>query len=138
VFLKRIQVNQYERVLIARNDRLRRILMPGRYWFIDTRLAPLQIERHDVRDLIFRSRWTNDLIKNRPDLLDRLFVVVRTNRVQVAMIYVDGVLFKVLPPVKRLVLWNGAAHIRAELVNVIAEPATLFDNIRLPELTNSS
>jgi hypothetical protein len=131
-------VNEYERVLIARNGRFRGIFVPGSYWFIDTPFARLQIERHHVRDPILRSAWTKYLIKNRPDLLQRFFVVVRTNGVQVAMIYVDGVLFKVLPPVKRLVLWKGVAEIRTEVVNVIAEPATLFENVRLPVLTNSS
>ncbi len=38
------------------------------------------------------------------------------------MIYVDGSLFKVMLPAKRLLFWRGAAQITAEVVNVIDDP----------------
>ena len=37
------------------------------------------------------------------------------------MIYVDGKLFKVLPPGERCVMWRGVAQITAEIVDVMPE-----------------
>ncbi|MBV9265976.1 MAG: hypothetical protein JO061_07400 [Acidobacteriaceae bacterium] len=134
---KRIHVGARERLLVARKGKFRGIFAPGDHWFFDVPFARLETERHYVRNLIFQSPWTNYLLQNRGDLVEQFFVVVRTNRVQVAMVYVDSMLFKVLPPAKRVLLWRGVAEIRTEVVEVIAEPATPFDNIRLPEFSNS-
>jgi hypothetical protein len=44
---------------------------------------------------------------------------------------VNGMLYKVLPPSKRLLLWRGVAEIKTELVDVIVPSARAFDRIRV-------
>ncbi len=82
----------------------------------------LEVEKHNVRDLVFKSAWTDYLAKRRRELVERHFTLVETNDVQVAMVYVDHQLFKVLTPAKRLLFWRGVVDVSAEVVELIDEP----------------
>lgn len=115
---KRISVDDRERLLITHNGRFATILRPGDYWF--RMPCKIEIERHDVRDLVFRSFWGPFLLDQRPELVDRHFVRVETSETQVGLVYVNGSLYQVLTPAKRLLFWRDAAAVSAEVVDVIS------------------
>ncbi len=119
---KHISVGKRERVLIATNGEFAGILTPGDYRLSIAGQMTLTLERHNVGDLVFESAWTDYLIKHRPALVRRHFTQVETNNLQVAMVYVNGKLFRVLVPGKRLLFWRGVASITAEVVEMIAAP----------------
>ncbi len=119
---KRILVGKQERILLATNGQFAGILTPGDYRLSIVGQMKLALERHDVRDLVFESAWADFLIKYRPALVGRHFTQIETNNLQVAMVYVNGKLFRVLVPSKRLLFWRSVATITAEVVEIIAAP----------------
>lgn len=129
MFWKRIIVGFRERIVVAKNGRFHAMLAPGKYRIFVLPGVSLEMERHDLRDLVFQSRWADYLISERPEVAERHFMRVETNDVQVGMVYVNGELFKVLAPAKRVLFWRGQAEVTAELVNVIAEPEISPQNL---------
>ncbi len=129
---KRIVVNPQERVLFARNQRFGGILLPGEHRLFVLPGTSLTIERHDIRNLVFRSAWSRYLLAERPAIVEQYFTRVQTNRSQVGMVYVDGELFRVLTPAKSLLFWRGQATVTIETVEVLPElelSADLFENL---------
>ncbi len=124
---KRVVVHDQERVLIVKNNRLTQILTPGDHWIFVAPGVSLEMESHDVRNLEFQSRWADYLMKERPDLAEHHFTQVETNEVQVAMVYVDSKLFRVLTPAKSALFWRGLAEVTAEVVEVVSEPEMPVD-----------
>jgi hypothetical protein len=121
MFWKRIVVGDKERILVAKNGRFQGIFPAGTYRFFVLPGVSLEIERHDINDLVFRSRWATYLAEERPDIVEQHFTRVETNDVQVAMVYVNSELFSVLTPGRRTLFWRGAADVRAEMVDVIGD-----------------
>src|SRR3954466_235287 len=119
---KRVIVGDQERVLIAKNGRFSGILEPGQHRVFIPPGVSLETEKHNLRDLLFASKWADYLMKERPDLISHYFTRVETNDVQVAMVYVDNKLAEVLLPAKRVLYWRGLAEVTAEVVDVIVEP----------------
>jgi hypothetical protein len=119
---KRIIVGDQERALITKNGCFGGILAPGEYRLFVPPGVSLDVEKYNVRDLVFQSTWADYLAKERPEVAERHFTRIETNNFQVAMIYVDGELFKVMLPAKRLLFWRGAMQVTAEVVNVIDDP----------------
>jgi hypothetical protein len=118
---KRILVRDHERILVAKNGKFHAILTPGKHVVFTVPGVSLELERFDIRDLVFRSAWRSHLVNERPELVAKHFHVIRTNRVQVAMVYADGKLIQVLPPRRRALYWRGYANITAEVVAVFGD-----------------
>lgn len=118
---KRIVVKRRERALLSKGQQFCSILTPGVHRVAVKSTETVHIEKHHLDDLVFRSAWTDHLLAEWPDLAERHFTVVETNSTQVGMVYVNGALFTVLVPQKRLVFWRDAALVTAEIVNVIGE-----------------
>jgi len=119
MFWKRVFVRDYERVLVTRSDLCTKILSAGEHRLINLPGRKVQLHRFDVREIVFRSRWAKCLVESRSDLVEQHFVHVRTSDVQVAMIYADGRLLKVLTPAKRVLLWREVAKITTEFVTIL-------------------
>jgi hypothetical protein len=119
---KRIVVRHRERVLLFKDERFSGILMPGVHRVLVTSHEGFDTEKHELDDLIFQSAWTGYLLEERPEIANRHFTVVQTSSRQVAMVYVNGALFTVMVPQKRMLFWRDAALVTAEIVNVIGEP----------------
>jgi hypothetical protein len=118
---KKIIVKHRERLLLCKSQRFSGILLPGVHRVPVISPETIEFEKHHLNDLVFRSTWTDHLLAEWPDLAKRHFTVVETNSTQVGMVYVNGALFTVLVPQKRLVFWRDAALVTAEIVNVIGE-----------------
>jgi hypothetical protein len=124
MFWKSISVRPQERALVARNHHLISILTPGRYRIFTLPGVCLEVERHNVADLVLRSKWADYLVRHLPRLAEQHFICVQTNDVQVAMVYTDGQLFKVLTPSSRILIWRDAAEVSAEVVDVFPALST--------------
>lgn len=132
MFLRRIQVADHERVLLIRNGRFHRLLGPGSHlvWNLG---KPVYIERHSVRKPEFISRWADVIYFDRPDIARRHFIVIETNDAQVASVYVDGKLARMLLPNKRRMFWRGPLDVTAQIVKIIASPADSDDLAEAPQ-----
>ena len=69
------------------------------------------------------SEWTDTLVRQHPDLTARHFVTIETGDAQVALVYLDGRLARVLPPAKRVLYFRGQLEVTCETIDVRAEPA---------------
>jgi len=118
---KQVSVGRGERALIIKGGEFHSILMPGDHHVFCWPGVSFRVERHNLRDIVFHSKWANHVVKRRPDLVALHFEVIETNSVQVGIVYVSGQLFAVLPPDRRMVFWRGQADIKAELVAVVAD-----------------
>ena len=119
---QQIIVQDQERVLVSKNGRFDRILLPGEYCIRVASFTSLDTEKHRVRDVIFRSAWADYLIDHQPETTRRHFTLVQTTDQQVGMVYVDGALLTVLVPSKRQLFWRAQACVSAEIVNVLGDP----------------
>ena len=131
MFLRRIVVGDQSRVLLTRNGRFERILDPGVYW-VWTFGATIEAETFNVRDLVFASPWADYLVKERPEVVKRYFSVVETGDAEVAVLYLEGKLARVILPGKRVLFWRGPLAVRAEVINVRERPEV--DSKLLPAL----
>jgi regulator of protease activity HflC (stomatin/prohibitin superfamily) len=121
MFIRRILVGDRNRVLLIGKGRFERILEPGTYWFWELGRS-LEFESHDVKAVVFESPWADFLAKERPAIAQRYFTVVETSDSQVAVIYFDGKVSKVLGPGKRILFWKGAVAVTAEVVEARVRP----------------
>lgn len=119
---KRFVIASQQRGLVTKNGQFGGIFTPGEYAMFVPPDVSLEVERHDIREIVFRSAWADYLLKKRPGLVDRHFACVETNEVQIAMVYANGKLLQVLIPRKRALFWRGSAEITSEVVDVIATP----------------
>jgi hypothetical protein len=124
MFWERISLGDHERALVARNHQLKTVLTPGRHVLLAPPFVSLEVETHNTNELVLQSKWAGHLLDRMPRLAEEHFVCVGTNEVQVAMIYANGQLFKVLTPFSRILIWRNVAEIRVELVEVIGDLAS--------------
>jgi regulator of protease activity HflC (stomatin/prohibitin superfamily) len=115
----RVLVGDNERVLLTRNKRFVDILGPGTHWMYT---AGVELERCDIRAVAFVSGWADYLVNQRPELAARHFTVVRTGDSEVALVYFDGRLTRVIGPSTRVLFWRGAVEVTFETVDVRAVP----------------
>jgi len=121
MFIRRILVGDRNRVLLIRRGRFERILEPGTYWFWELGRS-LEFETHDVKAIVFDSPWSDYLAKGRKDVAERCFTTVETSDSQVAVIYFDGKVSRVLGPGKRVMFWNGPLTVTADLIEAKEHP----------------
>ncbi|MDX1982626.1 MAG: slipin family protein [Bryobacteraceae bacterium] len=121
LFLTRILVGDTERALVFRHNRFVTILGPGAHTLFHAPDA-LKVERHSILPGLFTSTWADFLVKERPALVAAHFTVVETSDAEVAMVYMDGKLVRVVPPGSRQLYWKGVREVRAEVINVDEAP----------------
>ncbi len=119
--LRRIFVGDNERVLLVRRKRFVNILAPGEYR-IFTLGRNIELVRSNIQDLVFTSEWTDYLVKQRPELTARYFTVVETADSEVAVVYLDGKLSRVIGPANRVLFWRGSVDVTFHLIDVRSEP----------------
>jgi regulator of protease activity HflC (stomatin/prohibitin superfamily) len=122
MLFKRISVPDNTRALVTRKGRFIAILAPGDYTFVTGPMGKVCAEMYSLRALSFDSNWADFLVKERPAVVERNFVVVETRDSEVAIVSVDGKFNTVIAPGKRALYWRDAAAITAEIIDVNASP----------------
>jgi regulator of protease activity HflC (stomatin/prohibitin superfamily) len=106
---------------VIRKRRFADILAPGEYR-IFTLGRGIEFERHSVKQVILASDWIDTIARQFPELAARHFTVIETGEAQIALVYLDGRLSRVLPPSTRVLYFKGAVEVTFKLMNVIEEP----------------
>jgi hypothetical protein len=119
--LRRIVVGDLERVVLVRKGRFHRMLGPGTYW-VSTLGARMQVERHSLANAEFHSKWADHLLAERPDVVRQWLTCFSTTEDQVAAVYLNGKLHRMLAPGKRMLFWRGVFAYRVELFDVRRNP----------------
>jgi hypothetical protein len=119
MLFKRIKVDKSRRALVIKNGKLFRILCPGAHIVFFSPFSEVRIEVHNIRNFAFRSRWSDQLVSKRKDLLRKHFHLVETTNSEIAMISVDGNLYEVLLPSRRALFWNDGSQLKIEYIGVI-------------------
>ena len=104
--LRRILIGDNERVLVIRKRRFAEILEPGERW-IFTLAQEIELERYNVRDLVYAGEWADYIVNSRSGIATRSFTVVETSDAQVAVVYLDGRLARVIGASNRVLFWKG-------------------------------
>ena len=119
--LRRVLVGDSERVLLIRKKRLADILAPGEYWIL-TLGRDVELERYNTRDLVFASERADYIVRDQPELAARYFTVIDTGDSQVAVVYQDGKLARVVKPGTRVLFWRGAVAVTFDIIDVRETP----------------
>lgn len=119
--LRRILIGDNERVLVIRKRRFAEILEPGQRWMF-TFGRGVELEWYNVRELVYAGEWAEFIANARPDLAARYFTVVETSEAQVAVVYLDGRLARVVGPSQRVLFWKGPVNVTFERIDVRANP----------------
>lgn len=118
---RRILVGDNERVLVIRKRRFAEILEPGERWMF-TLGQDVELVYANVRDLVFSGEWTDYIVTSRPEIAERMFTAVETSDTQVAVLYLDGKLNRVIGPSTRVLFWKGPVRVTFTLIDVRSEP----------------
>ena len=112
--LRRVLVGDNERVFIIRKGRFEDILAPGR--ILGDGLG-VELERHNVSQLVLVSAWRDFLAKERWALVSRYFTVVETGDSHVAVVYFDDKVSRVIGPGQRVLFWKGSVEVTYDLID---------------------
>jgi regulator of protease activity HflC (stomatin/prohibitin superfamily) len=127
--LRRIFVGDTERVFLIRNGRFEDILGPGDYWIFGFNI---ELERHNVKELVLISEWKEFLVKERWSLVARYFTMVETGDSEVAVVYFDDKVSRVIGPGQRVLFWNGSLAVTYDLID--AEENAQVPAVLLPAI----
>jgi regulator of protease activity HflC (stomatin/prohibitin superfamily) len=117
--LRHVLIGDNERILIIRKRRFEEILGPGERWLFG---RGVELVACNVRDLIFAGEWADHIANHRPETVARYFTVIETSDAQVAVVYLDGRLARVIAPSNRVLYWKGALHVTFETIEVREQP----------------
>jgi regulator of protease activity HflC (stomatin/prohibitin superfamily) len=93
--IQRITVLPTQRVLVLEKGRFRDVLGPGEHRLPHRDVA---LEWHDLNRPVFESAYADALLRDRPDLADRLVWEVRTGPTAVAVVLRDDRPFQAVQP----------------------------------------
>lgn len=117
--LRKVLVGDQERVLLIRKGRFAGILEPGEYWIFGTGVETVKF---NVNELVFENTWANYLVKEQPEVAARAFTMVETHDSEVALVFQDGKLARILGPGKRALYWKASIEITSQVIDVTAAP----------------
>jgi regulator of protease activity HflC (stomatin/prohibitin superfamily) len=111
LFYKRVWVGDQTRELVIRKGRFERILQPGVYTLWGW---GLEVEEHELSDVELRSKWSEFLMRERPEVVQEHFHLVETAADEVALISRNGRLIRVQGPGERTLYWKTASRLEAD------------------------
>jgi regulator of protease activity HflC (stomatin/prohibitin superfamily) len=117
--IRRLIVTDNERVVLIRKGRFETILEPGAYWLFG---LGMEVESHNTREPQVVSAWADFIVAQRPEVAAQHFVIVETGDAEVAVVYFDGKLARVVGPGQRVLYWRAWIEVTFEVIDVAAEP----------------
>lgn len=121
----RIVINEGERALVSLDGRYKGIVGPGEHAFV-TRNRQLAVQRFAIAGGNAVDAALATLVRERPELAEGELMEVRTGPGEAAAIFRDGVLFGLMKPDARTILWIDAGPWAVEVYNVA-------DELRVPD-----
>jgi regulator of protease activity HflC (stomatin/prohibitin superfamily) len=112
-------VGDNERVVLIRKRRFASILGPGAHWVFGVRV---KAERHNTRYPELSSEWADFIATQRPEVAAEHFTVIETGDSEVAVVYFDGKVARVVGPGQRVLYWRAVVAVTFERIDVTAEP----------------
>lgn len=116
--MKKINIGSTERGLLFTNNQFKQILLPGSYrlWnLIDSR-------RIEIVDITQRPELTGAITqfiaKEWSSELSKELFLVRTNSLELALVYAGNKLLAIVQPSEQRLFWRGLNEIRVSLVNI--------------------
>jgi regulator of protease activity HflC (stomatin/prohibitin superfamily) len=117
--LRKVLVGDQNRVLLIRKGRFAGILEPGEYWIFGLGVETVAF---NINEWVFENAWAAHIVKEEAELAARLFTIVETGDLHVALIFHDGKLARILGPGKRALYWRGPVEITFEVIDVTTAP----------------
>lgn len=114
----RVRLPENQRGVLISKGEVRAILGPGEHALANPRDTTEVVPYDIVGAPVFRAGFEKALFEKLPDVAARHFTVFRTDSAQVAVIERDGIVFDVLAPDSRVVLWSDAGPWTATMVDV--------------------
>ncbi len=121
LFYTRFYVGDTERVFVYKRGRLLTILGAGAHTLYHAPGA-LVSDRQSILPLQYSGPLADFLVNERPELAAEHFTVVDTGDSEVALIFFDRKLSRVVGPGNRLLFWKGAREVSAEVIDVKETP----------------
>jgi hypothetical protein len=122
MLFKKIVVKEHTRAIVVRNGRVRDILRPGTHLLLALPFQTLHVECHKLHRSHLRSRWLDRILNENSELAREHLTVVTSGPAHMALVSIDGALYKVLLPGQREVFWKDAGRITVERVNIVETP----------------
>jgi regulator of protease activity HflC (stomatin/prohibitin superfamily) len=117
----RLRLLESQRGVLFRKGELRAILGPGEHAISNPRNSAEVVPYDIVGMPVFKAGFEKALFDKLPDVAAKHFTVFRTERSQVAVVERDGIVFDVLAPDTRMVLWTDAGPWTATVIDVSAD-----------------
>ncbi|NEX23475.1 slipin family protein [Thiorhodococcus mannitoliphagus] len=129
---KRQVVAQHERALVLKNGMLEQVLGPGVYRWLDLPGA-LVVEVHDLTNPELTHPHAEVFRKAAATLWDHWVETVETTEQAAGLVYLDGRLTTLIPPMSRRFYWKGPIEVRVERIDLTTDLAVddaLMETIR--------
>lgn len=129
---KRQVVAQHERALVLKNGMLEQVLGPGVYHWVDLAGA-LAVEVYDLTNPELSHPHAEVFRKEVATLWNVWVETVETAEQEAGLVYLDGRLTTLIPPMSRRFYWKGPIEVRVERVDLSADlsvDAGLMETIR--------
>lgn len=115
--LKRLVLAQNERALMFTDKEFTSVLQPGVNW-VKNWFGRSYTEVCNISQLEFNRSDLDTFLKNHAALLAEHLEVIRLGDFEVALVFFDGILGRVLEPRSITAFWKDAAEIRVEVINI--------------------
>jgi hypothetical protein len=112
---RRVFVGDNERVFLIRNGRFEDLLTPGEHRVFG---SGVQLERHDLSEVTLTSQWEEFLVREKWTIVSLHFTLVETGDLEVAIVYFDDQVSRVVGPGRRVLFWNGPVTVTYDLIDV--------------------
>ena len=112
---RRVFVGENERVFLIRSGRFEDLLPPGEHRILG---LEVELERHDINKIVLTSHWEEFLVREKWTIVSRYFTMVETGDSEVAVVYFDDKVSRVIGPGRRVLFWNGSVTVTYDLIDV--------------------
>jgi regulator of protease activity HflC (stomatin/prohibitin superfamily) len=129
---KRQVVAQHERALVLKNGVLTAVLGPGVYRWMDL-AAALECQVFDVTDPELTHPQAEVFRKDAAGIWTSQIETLETGEQEAGLIYLDGRLARLMPPLSRCFYWKGPVQVRLDRVDLtrdLAVDAALLETLR--------
>ena len=113
--MKRVVIAQHERGLYLEDRSIVRVLSPGVYWNLSTRVHIVVL---DTRNVEVIHDAVSALVESNRELAEQYFQVLDLGEYEIGLLYQRNTLQRVLAPGERYVFWRENKDLRINIVDI--------------------